>query len=170
MTSKPDLPRAGSLMNRHVRTVTPEMPLAEVVRTLVGHNISCAPVVDEADEGKKLLVGFVSEQDCLEHLSNEMFHGNPRPPQTASTIMRRHPICVTPDTDVFTLASVFVNHGFRHLPVVESDNHLIGLVSRREILTALERFYDQTDDEYQREHFPPDLHQIINHRFIIRDR
>ncbi|MCA9076936.1 MAG: CBS domain-containing protein [Planctomycetaceae bacterium] len=169
MTAKRILPRAENLMNRHVHAVTPDMGLANVVKVLLQHKISCAPVVNEIDGGRRILIGFVSEQDCLEHLSNEMFHGNPRPQQTASTIMKKHPICVAVDTDVFTLSSIFVSHGFRHLPVVDSDNHLLGLISRREILKALECFYDQTNDAYQIEHFPPDVHQIINHRFLMRD-
>lgn len=166
MTSRPSIPNAQSLMNRRLYTVTPEMPLSEIVRFLTRHKISCAPVVNESAGGRKLLVGFVSEQDCLEFLTNEMFYGHPRPPQTGATIMKKHPLCVAQDTDVFSLSSIFVNHGMRHLPVVDEENYLLGLVSRHDILKALERFYDESDDEWQMEHFPPDLHLIMNHRFL----
>lgn len=84
--------------------------------------------------------------------------------------MKKHPMCVGPDTDVFTLSSIFVNHGMRHLPVVDDENHLLGLVSRSNILKALERYYSAENEDWKREHFPPDLHQIINHRFLVSGR
>ncbi len=170
MTSKHPIPNAESLMNRRIHTVTPEMTLSEIVQSLTKHKVSCAPVVNEKGSGRKTLIGFVSEQDCLEYLSNEMFYGNPGTPQTGATIMKKHPICISPDTDVFTLSSIFVQHGMRHLPVIDAEQFLLGLVSRRDILVALGRFYDENDDEWRTEHFPPDLQLIMNQRFIINKR
>jgi CBS domain-containing protein len=151
----------------------PGMSLMEVVRFLLEHGLSNVPVVEGdtsgAAEGPPRLVGFLSEQDCLEHLSNEMFFGCPSQPQTVGTIMRRHPICVSPGEDAFALASIFVNHGYRHLPVVEGGR-LVGIVSRRDILKALERYYEQWLRRLDREHFPPDLHELINLRFVAQGR
>jgi len=161
-------PRAADFMNRHVHTVSPDISLGDVVRFLLQHGISSAPVVQKGG-GRAVLVGFVSERDCLEYLSNEAFFGSPSMPQTAETIMRRHPVCVTPETEVFALISSFVHHGYRHLPVVEGD-HLVGLVSRRDVLRALERYYSGAVEEHDRSHFPPDLREIIHHRFLITGR
>lgn len=166
MNVKHPIPNAESMMNRHVHTLTPEMSLRDVVQTLRKHDVSCAPVVLGEDAKKMTLIGFVSEGDCLEQLSNEMFYGNPRPPQTAATIMKKHPICVGPDTDVFAVASLFVSHRLRHLPVVDSTNQVLGLISRREVISSLEKFYDQLDQDYVSEHFRPDLQQIMNLRFV----
>lgn len=166
MKAKHTIPNAETIMNRQVHSLTPGMSLTEVVRDLVKHKVACAPVIS-ADEGRpKTLVGFVTEGDCLEHLANEMFYGIPRPPQSAATIMTKHPICATCDTDLFSLASLFVSHHLRHLLVVDPDNQLLGLISRREMLVALERFYVQLDKEYQTEHARPDLHKIMNLRFV----
>lgn len=170
MTRKHAIPNAESLMNRRIHTVTPEMTLSEIVQSLTKHKVSCAPVVNETESGQKALIGFVSEQDCLEYLSNEMFYGNPGTPQTGATIMKKHPICISPDIDVFALSSIFVQHGMRHLPVIDAKHCLLGLVSRRDILIALGRFYDENDDKWRLEHFPPDLHLIMNHRFIVDTR
>jgi len=159
-------PTARDFMNTHVQTVGPKMSLADVVDFLLGHHLSNAPVV-ESQSGRKKLLGFVSEQDCLEALSNEMFYGNPSPLQTASTLMRKHPVCVSPDADLFALASVFVSHRFRHLPVVDDAQCLLGIVSRRDVLKALKEYYRKWGAEYDREHFPVDLHQLINHRFVM---
>jgi CBS domain-containing protein len=166
MSTETTVPNAGDLMNRNVRCVSQEMPLADLVDFLLREEVSCAPVVDSS-ELRKLLIGFVSESDALEHMSNEMFYGSPRPPQTVATCMKRHPISVTPDIDAFALCSLLVSHGYRHLPVVDDTSHLLGLVSRREVLTALKAWYFDVNREHDREHFPPDLRKIMNHRFIV---
>ena len=166
MTTKAPIPTAEVLMNRKVKTVTPEMPLHELIVFLLENQVSCAPVVEEGDESRHL-VGFVSEADALDRVSNSMFYGTPRPPETVQTCMKRHPVTVSPDIDAFTLASLFVNHGYRHLPVVDDAHQLLGLVSRRDILQAVHEFLQAKSAEYESEHFRPDLQKIINHRFIV---
>lgn len=166
MTAVKPAPNARDFLHTKVETVKPTDTLADVIKTLLDHNVSNAPVVDE-QAGKRTLVGFISEADCLEHVSNEMFYGNPSPKLTADKIMKRHPVCVSPDTNVFALASIFVSHGLRHLPVVEKDE-LVGIVSRRDVLRALEKHYRELTKQRDDERHRPDLHQIINHRFIVR--
>lgn len=162
-----DAPRTRDFMNRHVHTVTPGLSLAEVTAFLGKHRISSAPVVEEVEGSGPLLIGYISEADCLEYLANEIFFGNPAMSQTVQTMMKRHPVCVTPETDIFSLASVFVSHRYRHLPVVE-EGRLLGIVSRRDILKALDQYYRQELAEQGEERFPPDLQQLINLRFVSR--
>lgn len=162
-------PQARDFMTRDVQTVSPDQTLEEIVALLKRHHVSNAPVVEKCPEGHPLLVGFISEGDCLEYLSNEVFFGSPSQPQTARTMMKRHPICVEPTADLFTLASVFVSHGHRHLPVVE-QGRLLGIVSRRDILNALENFYRQALADREFEKFPPDLHEVVNLRFMAQGR
>lgn len=164
MTTLPGQLRAEDMMQRRVHTVTADMNLADVIASLVKHRVSNVPVVEETPAALKL-VGFISERDCLEHLSNEIFYGFPSPPQTAGTIMKRHPVCVSPDTDLFTLASILTHHGLRHLPVVCNDE-LLGIVSRSDVLRGLDDYYRRSLGLKDEERRPLDLHQIINHRFI----
>ncbi|MCA9159671.1 MAG: CBS domain-containing protein [Planctomycetales bacterium] len=159
------IPIASDFMRSNVHTISADMPLAEIITFLLMHEISNAPVV-EAREGCQRLVGFISERDCLAGLTNESFFGSPAPMQTAGTLMRRHPICVAPETDLFALASIFVSHGYRHLPVTSGDE-LLGIVSRRDILRAVEKYYRKFVSQNSRERFPPDLHQLMNHRFLV---
>ena len=168
MTKQHVAPQAKDFMTRRLHCITPEMPLAKIVEFLEKHDISNAPVVEKV-QGRQVLVGFLSEQDCLEHLANESFYGSPYVPQTAGTIMRKHPVCVSPDTELFTLASILVSHGYRHLPVVD-DGELVGIVSRRDILRAMNEFYRDEMRKQDQERRPPDLHQIMHHRFIVSGR
>lgn len=165
MTQPRTTPLARDYMNRKVRCLSPVMTLHEVIGFLVAHGLSSAPVVEEHD-GHRVLVGFVSEHDCLEYLSNDLFYDTPAPPQTAATIMRRHPMCVAPDTELFTLASIFVTHGIRHLPVVDGGD-LVGIVSRRDILMALERHAREVSPDQERHYGPLELRDVLTHRFVV---
>lgn len=158
-------PTASDIMNPHVHTIGPELGLADIVKFLVSHDISNAPVVQQ-EGARRILMGFVSEGDCLEFLGNELFYGNPSPPQTAETIMKRHPVCISPETDMFTITSILTNHRFRHLPVVQ-DQELLGIVSRHDILKSLDKYYHERDNSQDRKRVPVDLHKIMNHRFIV---
>lgn len=159
-------PTANEIMNVHVHSVAPQMHLADIVTFLLKHELSNAPVV-RIDGIKKNLLGFISEGDCLEFLANEMFYGNPSPSQTAETIMKKHPTCVSPDTDVFALCSIFMNLRLRHVPVVDADQNLLGIVSRRDMLRSLDAYYRDWTRASDRERFPVDVHKIMNHRFIM---
>jgi CBS domain-containing protein len=161
-------PQARDFMTRHVECITPDMPLAAIIDFLERHNVSNAPVIEERG-GRKVLVGFVSERDCLEYLANESFFGSPAPPQTAATIMRKHPVCVQPQTELFTLASIFVHHGYRHLPVVE-DGVLLGIVSRRDILKAMNDYYQREIRDSDRRKHPQEVAEMIQQRLIVTSR
>lgn len=166
MNTSTSVPRAGDFMNRKVETVQQNQSLADVTNFLLTHKLSNVPVVDKTDGPSPKLLGFISEQDCLEHLSNELFHGRTEQAQTARMIMKRHPVCIDADTDLFTLASIFVDHGYRHLPVVEGEQ-LLGIVSRRDILKAIDAHYRASFLKQQSEHFPPDRSMFENLRFHL---
>ncbi len=166
MTSKPEIPRAADLMTRQVETVTPDLTLPQLVDFLLKQKISNAPVVENRDGGKFLL-GFVSECDALEHMSNEMFYGRPESQQTVATCMKRHPICIDEQVDAFAIASLLINHGFRHVPVVDQQHFLQGMVSRSDVLKAIRDYHQIIDRLSDSGRFRPDLQKIMNHRFIF---
>jgi len=158
-------PTAEEIMNRHVHSVDPSMGLHDVTSFLLKHQISNAPVV-RRENNRDVLLGFISESDCLEFLANGVFYGEPSLPQTAETMMKKHPVCVGPDQDVFTLTSIFLSHNYRHLPVVDGQ-YLLGIISRRDIIKSLEAYYRQWTKSRDRDRFPVDLHQIMNQRFLV---
>lgn len=160
-------PRAQDVMESTVHTMTPDLTLNEAIEFLKRHKMCNAAVVEIDAEGHRVLVGFLSEGDCLEHLSNEVFFGTPAPQQTVRTMMRRHPVCIDPDMDIFTLASIFVNHRHRQLPVAQ-EGRLLGIVKRCDVLHALNEFYREAFKDKCSKKFPPNLQELVNHRFILK--
>lgn len=167
--TRPQAPRACDFMTRHVYSISADNSLEEIISFLQKHRISSAPVTASQAGKQHVLIGFISEGDCLEHLTNEIFFGRPTPPQNALTIMKRHPVCAAPDTDIFALASIFTNHGYRHLPIVDG-NELVGIVSRRDLLKALNEYYRDAINADLMDRFPPDLRKVSNLHFIAESR
>jgi CBS domain-containing protein len=153
-------------MTQKVHCVTQEMSLADAVTFLLVHGIGSAPVVESTDTDPPTLVGFLSERDCLEVLSNESFFGGTARPETVGMIMRRHPVCVEPETDLYTLASVFVHHGYRHLPVCWG-RELLGIISRSDILRAMDRYVRQELNSTSDQKFPPRLGELNERWFQL---
>ena len=159
-------PTASEIMKSCTHTIGPEMALADIVAFLKKHDLSSVAVVERQGSDLKLL-GFLSEADCLEYMGNELFYGNPSPPETAATIMRKHPTCVSPDTDLFALTSIFTSHRFRQLPVIDGTN-LVGIVYRQDVLQAMDEYYGEWIRDKDRYRLPVDTHQLMNLRFVVR--
>ena len=152
--------KAKDCMNKAVFTIKETIPVEEAIELLLKEEISNAPVVAD---GK--LTGFLTEADCLRFLSNELYYSGPE--TSVGSIMKRHPVCVTPDTNMFAVTSLFTDNGFRHLPVVDNDK-LVGIISRRDALKAMKDYHNNFKKENADKHFPPDLKKLVNHRFVIK--
>lgn len=167
MTKLDSPPKVSDFMCSHVKTVTADATLESVVQFLLTQKLSNVPVVSNEPSGKSRLLGFISERDCLAALTQESFYGSPSPVQTAGTIMRGSPVCVTPENDLFSIASIFINHQYRHLPVTE-DGILLGIISRRDVLKGIADYYQKYGAVKLKESFHPDTHLLMYHRFIKR--
>lgn len=124
---------ASGLMTTDVVTVAQDTKVNDAARILLEREVSNAPVI-QMDFTRRMLVGFISEKDILQCFASGKLYDDPA--LTVLHIMRPHPVCVRPETDVFNLAAIFMQHGYRHLPVAEAGM-LLGMVSRRDVLSAL---------------------------------
>ena len=129
--------RARDIMSRRVLTLRKDEPLVTAVMKLVARKVSGAPVVDT--EGK--LVGILSEFDCMKILADGSFHqeGVPRTLKVED-LMSTSLYSVDEDSDLFAIASLFISKRIRRLPVMSSGK-LVGLVSRRDALSAISQLY-----------------------------
>ena len=164
MTEKLVAPTVKDLMFREVVTVAPGASLDDVITTLIQRSIPAAPVVEEKD-GERELLGFITERDCLEYFSNEIYYGNPD--VCVQSMMQRFPLCVSPDTDVFAVATIFTRHPHRYLPVVQGKQ-LVGMVGRRDVLRGLYEFERRICMAKAKSKSLKDFRELVNLRFIIK--
>ncbi len=118
-------------MGRTRTTFTPDMDVLRAIHILIDEKISGAPVVDEHGN----LVGFLSEKDCMKVALNAGYHGEAG--GRVSEYMAHNVTTIDINTPIIEVAEFFLNSTFRRYPVVD-ENRLVGAISRRDVLRALE--------------------------------
>lgn len=118
-------------MTSHPVTFKPEMDVLDAVHELVKHRIAGAPVVNDHGE----VIGMLSEFDCMKVALDSGYYGDAGGP--VSEYMSSTVESVDADMSIVNLAEKFLNTKFRRFPVM-TENRLIGQISRRDVLRALE--------------------------------
>ncbi len=118
-------------MARTLVTFKPDTDVLDAVHSLVKNRIAGAPVVDDSGN----LLGMLSELDCLKIALHAGYHGDWGGP--VSDYMSDGVETVDADMSIIDLAQVFIDSRYRRFPVME-NNRLVGQISRRDVLRALE--------------------------------
>jgi len=135
MPQSQPLPVARDIMTTRLVTVRPEQPIFAAMRILLRNQISGAPVIDDGGA----LIGVLSELDCLKVIAAGEFYDDDHSEEgVVADYMTSVTQTIGPDTDVYTLAQYFVKHNIRRLPVVVRGSLLLGQISRRDVLRAIE--------------------------------
>src|ERR1700756_4261086 len=149
--------RAGDVMRTSFATVKPSTPVIDTARLLLETNQRGLPVLD--DEGR--LVGIVAEGDLLhrdelgvnppcnwlEALLGVEEGGRVRERMRAlrvASIMTPNPLCVDENAPIDDVVTEMDMREISQLPVVRAGR-VIGIVSRFELVAALERCLGQKE-------------------------
>ena len=121
-------------MASNVITLSPEMGISEAVKIFLSNRISGAPVVDES--GK--LMGLLSEKDCIKVIHDATYHEamDGKVGDYMSTEIKTVP----GHMGIVEVSELFINHSYRRFPVLEDDK-VIGQISRRDVLKALDKIW-----------------------------
>jgi CBS domain-containing protein len=107
-------------MTREIWTVGSEDTIDKVEHLFALHNLSAAPVVDEAGS----LFGIISSYDLLHFTATRR---NPRATR-AWELCTYKPVAVNPDTPISHVARIMLTNKMHHVLIVE-DGQLKGIVS-----------------------------------------
>lgn len=118
-------------MSKTLVTFKPDTSVLDAVHTLVKNRIAGAPVVDDAGN----MVGMLSELDCLKVALQAGYYGEYGGP--VSDYMSKDVQTVNMEMSIIDLAQRFLDSNFRRFPVTDK-NRLVGQISRRDVLRALE--------------------------------
>jgi CBS domain-containing protein len=140
--------RVRDVMTTSVVTVDRITPYKEIATLLAEHQVSALPVLMM---GRKV-AGVVSEADLLrledQRERSARAVGRARLTWrrrrqhwglTAGDLMTAPPITIHPDATLPAAARLMNQHHVRRLPVVDSDGVLIGIASRRDLLSVFLR-------------------------------
>ncbi|WP_406264154.1 CBS domain-containing protein [Streptomyces sp. NBC_00191] len=149
------LSKVGNVMVGEVISVMPATPFKDVAKLLAEHDITGLPVLD--DDGRVL--GVVSESDLLVRQASAggadeeqqgPRHGrtaglaadtrdDKREGLTAGLLMSAPAITVHAEDTVAKAARTMLRRGVERLPVVDAEDRLVGIVTRRDLLQVFLR-------------------------------
>ncbi len=142
------------VMSTEVITVSTSDPVEKCAKLLQENDISGLPVIDK--DGR--VVGMVTEGDLirrasrieapgyLEILGGLIYLGSPSKfvdelqramALEAGRLMSKDVITIKPDQDLETAATMMVKKNINRLPVIDDNDQLVGIVSRRDIMKHL---------------------------------
>jgi CBS domain-containing protein len=119
--------RLGDLVSNAPHVCGPDTTVVEAAVAMEGSDLGSLAVV----EGREL-VGLVTERDIRRTVAEGIDPGT-----MVSSIMSDEPDTFDSDLDVWDAAAWMAESGYRHLPVVDDDGTLLGVVSIRDLLKAL---------------------------------
>ncbi|PJE79945.1 Hypoxic response protein 1 [invertebrate metagenome] len=117
-------------VNTQIEPLNTHMMLTEAVEKLLDSGLTGLPVIDDQSQ----LKGFLSEQDCLQQLLKDSYHCDDL--TLVSDLMHKEPLAVDINDSIIELAQTMTGNKPKVYPVLE-DGVLIGIVTRRDIMTAL---------------------------------
>ena len=116
------------------KAVAGDMAVEDMMREMVKHDIACVAVIED-----EKLLGVISERDILTRVAFQYEKVRRRP---VREIMTKDPVFVH-DTDSPALAlNLMAVGGFRHIPIVDVDGKVVGIIGPRRILNYLERYFE----------------------------
>lgn len=118
-------------MTRDLITLSPGMEITRAVATLIEHDISAAPVVD--DLGR--LVGILTAKDCFRAVLHAHYHQDLG--DTVAGYMTAGVDTLTTGMGVVTAAQRFMDSNHRRYPVLQ-DGRLVGIITRMDLLRAFQ--------------------------------
>lgn len=125
-------------MTRDVKTVTRGVTLRELGDLFERDDFNGYPVEENLQ-----IVGMVSKFDFLACFIFTPAHMIPRYEElmkrTVADVMAPEFIYVGADTKLTRVLQLMVNHRLRSMPVIDSDQRLAGMISREDVIRALQR-------------------------------
>ncbi|MCW7943777.1 CBS domain protein [Streptomyces hygroscopicus] len=146
--------KVGSVMTSDVICAEYGTPFKEVARLLADRRISGLPVVDDDDK----VIGVISETDLLVRQSEPHGPDEPKPrfrftgltPRarrqavkssalSAGQLMTEPPVTVHADETIAEAARTMAQRRVERLPVLDEEDRLVGIVTRRDLLQVFLR-------------------------------
>ena len=126
--------RCADVMSRDIVTVSPSTPARESWRLMIRHAVKALPVVD----AEARLVGIVTLHDFF--VGHEVVAGVAGSAAwLVGDIMTSAVMTARPDQELVDLMPLFSDGGRHHLPVVDKQGRLVGMVTQSDMVAALFR-------------------------------
>ena len=133
------------IMSMDVVSVSQKASLEEAWKLLAHHKVKALPVVNELRE----LVGIVSLHDFyVPHTATGDRLPSRTQADTVEEIMTTPVHSAQPDQPILDLIEKFSDGGLHHMPVVDRNKHVVGMLTQSDLIAALFRLQNVPSDEF----------------------
>jgi acetoin utilization protein AcuB len=122
----------GAVMSGPALVAVPDQEVAQAAAHMAAHKIGCLPVVN-----KGRLVGMVTTTDLMGAAVSELFRSSTALREPVSEAMRQEVFSVRDDQPVMEAVDLMATCRIRHMPVVDGEGRVVGMLSDRDVRSAL---------------------------------
>jgi acetoin utilization protein AcuB len=119
-------------MTRKVHTAGPKDTLTESAARMALEKVSCLPVTEYGR-----LIGLVTTTDVLAAEARASLESVGRPGPRVGEVMTVEPQTVHPEDHLLDAAARMFQYRIRHLPVIDGEGHVIGMLSDRDVRSTI---------------------------------
>ena len=146
----------SEVMTRDVVSLKPEMTVRDAWQKMIRHAVKAMPVVD----GSGCVIGLLTDEDLIDRggifhrlsvtlqLPDEDIQKTVKSLETTALtvaeVMTRPVVTIAPEDSLGSAAHKMVHANLKRLPVVDAGDHLVGMLSRLDILKQLVELPAQT--------------------------
>lgn len=136
------------IMSKDVLHVEFGTPLDEAWRTMRTHQIGALPVLNRA----RRVIGIITQTDFLRHGGLDDYQGvrhrlrailqrtglsHTERPEVVGQLMTHKPHTARLGTPIIDLVPLMADAGYHHIPIVDDEDRLAGIISQSDLMAAL---------------------------------
>ena len=140
--------RCADIMSRHLVTVQFGTSLEEAWALLREKRIKALPVIDKVQR----VVGIVTLADFMRHADLDLHHGwaerlrtliratpgiQSDKPEVVGQIMVRQVRVASAERPLSELVPLFADTGHHHIPIIDAERRLVGIITQSDLVAAL---------------------------------
>jgi CBS domain-containing membrane protein len=132
----------AEIMSRAVVSITPDTSAQAAAMLLARHQVKALPVLDEARHVR----GIVTRADLTPARLNgtrgvieRIFNGPRNGPPRVDALMTMDVCTISARTPIAELVPMFAHFGHHHIPVIDHDERLVGMITESDLIAGLYR-------------------------------
>lgn len=126
--------KVGDCLTKKYVSFTSGMPVVEAASKLLKNELIGGPVID----ANKKLIGWISEQECLAVVTQLSYYADRV--ATVADVMQTEVVTVSLEDSLLTVAEQMKQAKPKIYPVVDENEKIVGVISRRMVLKELCRY------------------------------
>ena len=135
----------ADVMSANVVSITPSTTVGEARLLLKRHDVKALPVVD----AQRHVKGIVTRADLVDdgrerhplrlmlYAISRAFRPHAEAGEHVATLMTTHVLTVANTTPIVELVRIFAGRGHHHVPVVDSERRLAGIITQADLISGL---------------------------------